>query len=98
MDKTHQDSSSTSSDTDSNSNSEADIESVIEIEPVVDPNAGADIESVIEPVIDPDALRMARQSAEAQVIPGADPNAVMTNTVQWYVDVLGFPKSAAKAL
>ena len=63
-----------------------------------DPNAGADIESVIDPIVDPDALIMAHQCADAQAAPGADPDAVMNDNDQWYVDVLGFPKSTAKAL
>jgi len=41
---------------------------------------------------------MARDRAAVQVASRDNPNAVQDVTVQWYVDVLGFPESTAKAL
>ena len=41
---------------------------------------------------------MARDRAKAKVDAGADPNAVQDVTFKWYVDVLGFPETTAKAL
>ena len=41
---------------------------------------------------------MARAKAMAQVALGANPNTVQDVTVKWYVDVLGFPESTAKAM
>ena len=41
---------------------------------------------------------MARAKAMAQVALAANPDAVQDVTVKWYVDVLGFPESTAKAL
>ena len=61
-----------------------------------DPEAEADVESVIEPDVDPGTFTMARQRADAQVAPGADPNAVMNDTVHWYVDVLVSPSPLPK--
>ena len=48
---------------------------------------------------DPDNPTMARAKAiMAQVASGANPDAVLDVTVKWYVDVLGFPESNAKAM
>ena len=47
---------------------------------------------------DQDNPTMARDHAKAKVESGADPNAVQDVTVKWYVNVLGFPESTAKAL
>ena len=47
---------------------------------------------------DPDNPTVARNRAKAQVESGANPDSVQDVTVKWYVDVLGFPESTAKAL
>ncbi len=41
---------------------------------------------------------MARNHAVSQVASGHNPNAVQDVTVKWYMNVLGFPESTAKAL
>ena len=46
----------------------------------------------------PDNPTMACDRAAVQVAPGANPNSVQDVTVKWYVDVLRFPESTAKAL
>ena len=47
---------------------------------------------------EPDNPMMARDRAKAHKASGHDPNAVQNVTVTWYVDTLGFPESAARAL